>query len=89
MTDTHVKLPSSQVLQGGIGRAVSLRLAGDGFAVVVNYAGNEAKADEVVTEIKTAGGTPLSPFRPMWRTPPTSSAFSGTRSEPSAGSMSW
>jgi hypothetical protein len=31
---------------GGIGRAVSLRLAGDGFAVVVNYAGNEAKADE-------------------------------------------
>ena len=40
----------------GIGRAVAIRLAHDGFAVVVNYAGNATKADEVVTEIKTAGG---------------------------------
>ena len=29
---------------GGIGRAVALRLARDGFAVVVNYAGNVGKA---------------------------------------------
>jgi 3-oxoacyl-[acyl-carrier protein] reductase len=28
----------------GIGRAVAIRLAGDGLAVVVNYAGNAAKA---------------------------------------------
>ena len=56
MTDTHVKAAIVTGASGGIGRAVSLRLAGDGFAVVVNYAGNEAKADEVVTEIKTAGG---------------------------------
>ena len=40
----------------GIGRAVAIRLACDGFAVVVNYAGNATKADEVVAEIKTAGG---------------------------------
>jgi 3-oxoacyl-[acyl-carrier protein] reductase len=40
----------------GIGRAVAIRLARDGFAVVVNYAGNATKADEVVDEIKTAGG---------------------------------
>lgn len=40
----------------GIGRAVALRLAADGFAVVVNYAGNLAKAEEVVNEIKSAGG---------------------------------
>jgi 3-oxoacyl-[acyl-carrier protein] reductase len=30
-------------------------LAHDGFAVVVNYAGNATKADEVVAKIKTAG----------------------------------
>jgi 3-oxoacyl-[acyl-carrier protein] reductase len=40
----------------GIGRAVALRLARDGFAVVVNYAGNTAKAQGVVNEIKSAGG---------------------------------
>ena len=40
----------------GIGRTVAIRLARDGFAVVVNYAGNATKADEVVAEIKTAGG---------------------------------
>jgi 3-oxoacyl-[acyl-carrier protein] reductase len=41
---------------GGIGRAVALRLGRDGFAVVVNYAGNAAKAEGVVEEIKSAGG---------------------------------
>jgi 3-oxoacyl-[acyl-carrier protein] reductase len=40
----------------GIGRAVALRLARDGFAVVVNYAGNTAKAEGVVSAIKSAGG---------------------------------
>jgi 3-oxoacyl-[acyl-carrier protein] reductase len=41
---------------GGIGRAVAKRLANDGFSVVVHYAGNSAKADEVVAELKAAGG---------------------------------
>jgi 3-oxoacyl-[acyl-carrier protein] reductase len=41
---------------GGIGRVVAKRLASDGFAVAVHYAGNPAKAEEVVTEIKGAGG---------------------------------
>jgi 3-oxoacyl-[acyl-carrier protein] reductase len=40
----------------GIGLAIAKRLANDGFAVVVNFAGNAAKADEVVAAIKTAGG---------------------------------
>jgi 3-oxoacyl-[acyl-carrier protein] reductase len=40
----------------GIGRAVARRLASDGFAVAVNYAGNATKAEEVVAEIKSAGG---------------------------------
>ena len=41
---------------GGIGRVVAKRLASDGFAVAVHYAGNPARAETVVTEIKGAGG---------------------------------
>ena len=44
---------------GGIGRAVAKRLADDGFAVVVSYAGNAARADDVVAEIIAAGGRAL------------------------------
>jgi len=40
----------------GIGRAVAERLAADGFAVTVNYAGNRKAADEAVAAIVTAGG---------------------------------
>ncbi len=43
----------------GIGRAVALELAKEGAAVIVNYAGSEAKANEVVDEIKAAGGRAL------------------------------
>jgi 3-oxoacyl-[acyl-carrier protein] reductase len=41
---------------GGIGRAVAERLAADGMAVGVHYAGNEARAQEVVAAIEDAGG---------------------------------
>lgn len=41
---------------GGIGRAVAERLAKDGIAVAVHYAGNRAKADETVAAIIAAGG---------------------------------
>lgn len=41
---------------GGIGRAVTERLAADGFAVAVHYAGNKAKADELVESVTSAGG---------------------------------
>ena len=40
----------------GIGRAIALRLAKDGYAVVVNYHSNRAAADEVVSQIISAGG---------------------------------
>lgn len=40
----------------GIGRAVAERLAADGMAVVIVYAGNKAEADKAVEEIKAAGG---------------------------------
>ncbi|KAB8332231.1 SDR family oxidoreductase [Scytonema tolypothrichoides VB-61278] len=39
----------------GIGRAIALKLAGNGASVVVNYAGNANKAQEVVTEIENLG----------------------------------
>jgi 3-oxoacyl-[acyl-carrier protein] reductase len=41
---------------GGIGRAVATRLARDGFAVVVHYAGNADRAGQVVEEITAGGG---------------------------------
>lgn len=41
----------------GIGQAIASRLAADGFAVVVNYAGNAAQAQATVDGIVAAGGT--------------------------------
>ncbi|MFJ2259572.1 SDR family oxidoreductase [Streptomyces sp. NPDC087844] len=40
----------------GIGRESAERLAADGFAVVVNFAGNQAEADKAVGAITEAGG---------------------------------
>ena len=43
----------------GIGAAIAGRLAKDGFAVVVNYAGNADAADKLIARITAAGGTAL------------------------------
>ncbi|MCX4560024.1 SDR family oxidoreductase [Streptomyces phaeochromogenes] len=43
----------------GIGRETAERLATDGFAVVVNFAGNQAEADKTVAAITEAGGQAL------------------------------
>lgn len=43
----------------GIGASVAQRLARDGFAVVVNYAGDAQSAEDVVRNIKDDGGTAL------------------------------
>ena len=40
----------------GIGQAIAHRLAADGFAVIVNYAGDEAAAQATVDAIRAAGG---------------------------------
>ncbi len=40
----------------GIGRAVALKLAAEGAKVALNFAGNEAAANEVRQEIEAAGG---------------------------------
>lgn len=43
----------------GIGALLAERLAGDGFTVVVNYAGSTKAAENVVRKIKAAGGNAL------------------------------
>ena len=40
----------------GIGRAIAIRLAGEGATVVINYNGSKEKAEEVKQEIDGAGG---------------------------------
>lgn len=44
----------------GIGRAIALRLATDGFRVIVHYAGNLEKAEQVVAQIRNQGGQAIS-----------------------------
>jgi len=55
-TDASKKAAIVTGASGGIGRAVALRLARDGFAVVVHYSGNAAKAEAAVADINAAGG---------------------------------
>jgi 3-oxoacyl-[acyl-carrier protein] reductase len=43
----------------GIGAAIAQRLARDGHAVIVNYSGNAAAAEQVVRTIEAAGGKAL------------------------------
>lgn len=51
--------PKAAIVTGGsrgIGAAISRRLAKDGFALVINYAGNKTEADKLAGEITSAGG---------------------------------
>ena len=43
----------------GIGRACAITLATQGLAVVVNYAGSDGEAAQVVSEIENAGSRAL------------------------------
>jgi 3-oxoacyl-[acyl-carrier protein] reductase len=56
MSTSETKAAIVTGASGGIGRAVALRLARDGFAVAVHYAGGAARAEAVVAEIEAAGG---------------------------------
>src|SRR5437867_991165 len=56
MTDTQAKVAVVTGASGGIGRAVALRLARDGFRVALNYAGNAENAEAAVAAVKAADG---------------------------------
>ena len=56
MTNSTTKSAIVTGASGGIGGSVAKRLAKDGFAVVVNYAGKATPAQSLVEEIKAAGG---------------------------------
>src|SRR4051794_29944265 len=55
MTSPSSKTALITGASGGIGRAVAKRLAKDGFDIVVHYAGNPGKAEELVSEVNQAG----------------------------------
>lgn len=41
---------------GGIGKAIAVRLAGDGFSVVLHYQGNAAPVEQTIKQIQSAAG---------------------------------
>ena len=43
----------------GIGKACAIRLAKDGYAVVINYSSSDEQAQAVLKEITEAGGTAM------------------------------
>jgi NAD(P)-dependent dehydrogenase (short-subunit alcohol dehydrogenase family) len=56
MTDKTSKVAIVTGASRGIGAAIAERLAGDGFAVVINYAGDTKSAETVARAIEAKDG---------------------------------
>ena len=41
----------------GLGKAIALRLAKDGFSVIINYQSNKEAAEDTLKQVQEAGGT--------------------------------
>ena len=54
--ESQIKVAVITGASRGIGAAIAERLARDGFAVIVNYAGRTAEAEATVRRIESAGG---------------------------------
>ncbi len=59
MTDTMNRAVIITGATGGIGHAVALRLAKDGFAITTAYAGNAARGEELASTIRSSGGAAI------------------------------
>lgn len=60
MTNTSSKVAIVTGASRGIGAAIAERLAKDGFAVIINYAGSQPEAEALTHKIEAAGGRALS-----------------------------